>query len=257
MKKALLSLLLIPASFCMSNAQGINDVLNTIKSKSGISTSQSNSPTKSPTPSTLIGNEEAVNGLREALQLGAKTATQNLSATNGFFGNAAIKVLMPPEVRTIEAKMRQFGFGKLMDNVILSMNRAAEDAAGHALPILANTIKTFTIFDGIEILNGGEDAATRLMQKKTTPELTSTFRPVIAASMSKYNVDQLWNQVFTNYNSLPIIKNKVNTDLTGYITERALNGLFTTIAQQEKKIRKDPVATGSALITRVFGSIKQ
>lgn len=257
MKKVLLSLLLIPASFCMTKAQGINDILNTIKSKSGISASQSNSPTKSPTPSSLLGNEEVVSGLREALQVGAKNATQTLSATDGFFGNAAIKVLMPPEVRTIESKMRQFGFGKLMDNVILSMNRAAEDAAGHALPILVNSIKTFTIFDGIEILNGGDDAATRLMQKKTTPELTSTFRPVISASMSKYNVEQLWSQVFSNYNSLPIIKNKVNTDLTGYITEKALNGLFTTIALQEKKIRKDPVATGSALITRVFGSIKK
>lgn len=257
MKKALVSLLMIAACINYSKAQGVSGLLNKIKSGSGngISTTQSNGSTKQPVSSNLLGNDEVVSGLREALQLGAQTATKNLSATNGFFGNALIKILMPPEVRTIESKMRQFGFGKLMDNLVLSMNRAAEDASGKALPILASTISSFTIYDGIEILKGSDDAATQLLKTRTTPQLTAAFRPIISSSMSKYNVEQLWSQVFTSYNSLPIIKNKVNTDLTGYITERALSGLFVTIAQQEKTIRKDPVGTGSDLITRVFGSV--
>ncbi len=161
---------------------------------------------------------------------------------------------MPPEVRTIEAKLRQFGMGRVVDDAILSMNRAAEDASSHALPILVNAITSFTIQDGLAVLNGGDNAATNLLKSRTTPQITAAFRPVISKSMSKYNVEQMWAQVFSTYNSLPIIKNKVNTDLTGYITERALSGLFTSVAAEEKKIRLDPIGTGNDLITRVFGS---
>lgn len=257
MKKIFAALLLLPASYA-ANAQGINGILNKAKkaaSESGsMKTTQSPGSTKQPVSSNLLGNDEIASGLREALKLGAQTATKNLSATNGFFGNQLIKILMPPEVATIEAKMRQFGLGNVVDKAILSMNRAAEDASAQALPILVNTITSFTIQDGLTILNGGDNAATNLLRTRTTPQITAAFRPVISKSMSKYNVEQAWTQVFSTYNSLPIIKNKVNTDLTGYITERALSGLFTTIGQEEKKIRLDPISTGSDIISRVFGS---
>lgn len=257
MKKIFAALLLLPATYA-ANAQGINGILNKVKktaSESGsMKTTQSQGTTKQPVSSNLLGNDEIASGLREALKLGAQTATKNLSATNGFFGNQLIKILMPPELRTIEAKLRQFGLGNVVDKAILSMNRAAEDASSQALPILVNTITSFTIQDGITILNGGDNAATNLLQARTTPQITAAFRPVISKSMSKYNVEQAWTQVFSTYNSLPIIKNKVNTDLTGYITERALSGLFTSIGQEEKKIRLDPVGTGSDIISRVFGS---
>lgn len=258
MKKILVSLLLIPVSYASSNAQGINDILNKAKKTASnggvIKTTQSSGTTKQPVSSKLLGNEEIGSGLREALKLGAQTATKNLSATNGFFGNQIIKILMPPEVKTIEAKLRQFGMGRVVDDAILSMNRAAEDASSQALPILVNSITSFTIQDGLAILNGSDDAATNLLKSRTTPQITAAFRPVISKSMSKYNVEQMWAQVFNTYNSLPIIKNKVNTDLTGYITERALSGLFVSVAAEEKKIRLDPVGTGNDLITRVFGS---
>lgn len=261
MKKILVSLLLVPASFSFSHAQGISDALKKARQAASdnglIKTSQtSGSGTKAPVSTSLMNNDEIGSGLREALKLGAKTATQNLSATDGFFGNQLIKILMPPEVKQIESKMRQFGMGNVVDKAILSMNRAAEDASSQALPILVNAITSFSIQDALSILNGGDNAATNLLKARTTPQITAAFRPVIARSMSKYNVEQLWSQVFSTYNSLPIIKNKVNTDLTGYITDRALSGLFTVVGSEEKKIRLDPIGTGSDIITRVFGSKK-
>lgn len=261
MKKILLSLFLIPVGAIGLKAQSMNDVLKKVNQKAkdnGVlsATPIPNPIRKEPTPTTYMNNEEIGGGLREALKLGAQTATRNLSATNGFFGNQLIKILMPPEVRNIEAKMRQFGMGNVVDKAILSMNRAAEDASSQALPILVNAITSFTIQDAVSILNGGDNAATNLLKAKTTPQITEAFRPVISRSMSKYNVEQLWAQVFTTYNSLPIIKSRVNTDLTGYVTEKALSGLFTTVAAEEKKIRLDPVGTGSDIITRVFGSKK-
>ncbi|MES2479180.1 MAG: DUF4197 domain-containing protein [Bacteroidota bacterium] len=261
MKKILLSLFLIPVAAISVKAQSMNDVLKKVNQKAKdngvLSATQTPNPyRKEPTPSSYMNNEEIGGGLREALKIGAQTATKNLSATNGFFGNQLIKILMPPEVRNIEAKMRQFGMGNVVDKAILSMNRAAEDASSQALPILVNAITSFTIQDAVSILNGGDNAATNLLRAKTTPQITEAFRPVISRSMSKYNVEQLWAQVFTTYNSLPIIKSRVNTDLTGYVTEKALSGLFTSVAAEEKKIRIDPVGTGSDIIARVFGSKK-
>lgn len=259
MKKILLSLLIVPASFISVQAQSLDEILGNVQQVAAdhgfIKTTQTTTTyKKEPTPSTFLGNEEIGSGLREALKLGAQTATRNLSATNGFFGNQLIKILMPPEVQKIESKMRQFGMGNVVDKAILSMNRAAEDASSQALPILVNAITSFTIQDGMQILKGGDNAATELLRAKTTPQITAAFRPIISQSMSKYNVEQLWAQVFTVYNSLPIIKSRVNTDLTGYVTERALSGLFTSVAAEEKKIRIDPIGTGSDLIARVFGS---
>lgn len=259
MKKIFVTLLLSPALIGAAQAQSFDAILkkaNQIaKKKEVITASQGGTPSKKePTSVGFMNNEEIGGGLREALRLGAQNATKNLSATNGFFGNQLIKILMPAEVRNIEAKMRQFGFSNVVDKAILSMNRAAEDASAQALPILVNAITSFTITDALSILNGGDNAATNLLRQRTTPQLTAAFRPVIAQSMSKFNVEQSWNQVFSIYNTLPIIKNKVNTDLTGYVTERALSGLFTTIAGEEKKIRLDPIGTGNDIITRVFGS---
>jgi hypothetical protein len=262
MKKILLSLFLIPAGLASVQAQSFQEVIkkaNQIAKPKEIitATSTPNPYKKEPTPTKLMNNEEIGSGLRAALKLGAQTATKNLSAQDGFLGNALIKILMPAEVRNIEAKMRQMGMGKVVDEAIVSMNRAAEDASAEALPILANSISSFTIQDALSILNGGDNAATNLLRTRTTPQITEAFRPIIARSMSKHNVEQAWAQVFSVYNTLPIIKARVNTDLTGYVTERALNGLFTAIAGEEKKIRLDPVGTGSDIITRVFGSIKK
>jgi hypothetical protein len=261
MKKILLSMFLLPIGIASTHAQSISDILNKAKviaNENGVITATQTTGTykKEPTPISLMNNEEIGRGLREALKIGAQKATKNLSQVDGFFGNQLIKILMPPEVRNIEAKMRQFGMGRVVDQAIVSMNRAAEDASSQALPILVNAITSFTIQDALSILNGNDNAATNLLRSRTTPQITEAFRPIISNSMNKYNVEQMWAQVFSVYNGLPIIKSKVNTDLTGYVTERALSGLFTTIGGEEKKIRLDPVGTGSDIITRVFGSKK-
>lgn len=261
MKKILLSLLLVPASFIASDAQRLSDLLNKvseIKNDDGVikATQTLGTYKKAPTSSSYLGNEEIGKGLREALKLGAQTATKNLSASNGFFGNPLIKIMMPAEVQTIEAKMRQFGMGAYVDKAIVAMNRAAEDASASALPILVNAISNLSIQDGLQILNGGDNAATNLLRARTSTLITASFRPIIANSMRKYNVEQLWSEVFKIYNTLPIVKNQVNTDITGYVTERALSGLFTSIASEEKKIRLDPIGTGSDIIARVFSARK-
>lgn len=200
-----------------------------------------------------LSNSEIVNGLKEALNIGAKNASGKLNQNNGFFGNQLIKILLPQEVKNIEATLRSFGFNSLCDKLILSLNRAAEDASGKAVPIFVNAITSMSITDGLNILRGGNNAATEFLKATTTGALTNAFRPVIQNSLGKVNANTYWKQVFTTYNKLPITKKKVNTDLTGYVTERALSGLFTTVAQEEANIRNNPAAQVSSLLKKVFG----
>ena len=202
-----------------------------------------------------ITNTEITAGLREALQIGAKNATSRLSVTDGFFGNALIKVLMPPEAAKVENTLRQIGMGSYVDKAILSMNRAAEDASNQALPIFVNAIKNMTIQEALNILKGSNDAATQYLKAKTSAQLTAAFKPVISTSLEKVNATKYWSEVFETYNSLPTTFNKVNPDLSGYVTERALNGVFVYIAEEESKIRMNPAARVSDLLKKVFGFV--
>lgn len=195
---------------------------------------------------------EITDGLKQALQIGAKNATGKVSVVNGFFGNALIKILMPPEAKKVENTLREIGLGSQVDDAILSMNRAAEDASGKALNIFVNAITHMSIQDGLSILNGGNDAATRYLKSKTTAELTAAFKPVIQESLDKVNATKYWSIVFTTYNKLPTTFNKINPDLVAYVTERALNGLFVYIAEEEEKIRINPAARVTDLLKKVF-----
>lgn len=230
-------------------AQILKNVWNEVKRNSN------NTPQNSSNNSlNSLSNSEITTALREALELGAKNASQKLSAQNGFFGNAAIKILLPPEAQKVETALRQFGMGRLVDETVLSMNRAAEDAALKAAPIFINAIKSMSIQDGIQVIRGGQGAATNFLKSRTTAELTNAFRPVIQTSLNKWKVDNYWNQVFTFYNKLPTSYNKINPDLTAYVTERALDGLFKTIAEEENKIRVNPEARVTDLLKKVFGA---
>ena len=193
-------------------------------------------------------------GLRQALQVGAQNATGKVSAVNGFFGNALIKVLMPPEAKKVENTLREIGLGSQVDNAILTMNRAAEDASAKALPIFLDAIKNRSIDDGLRILKGGNDAATQYLKAKTSAALTAAFKPVIQESLDKVNATKYWADVFNAYNDLPTTFNKVNPDLTAYVTERALNGVFVYIADEEAKIRMNPAARVTDLLKKVFAS---
>lgn len=200
-----------------------------------------------------LSQSEVTDGLREALNIGAKNATAGVSKVNGFFGNALIKVLMPPEAKKVENTLRSIGLGDQVDDAILSMNRAAEDASMKALPIFIDAIKNMSIQDGMAILNGGANAATNYLKSKTSAALTAAFKPVIQESLDRVNATKYWALVFNTYNDLPTTFNKINPDLPGYVTQKALDGVFYYIADEEAKIRMNPAARVTDLLKKVFG----
>jgi|SRR5579875_3008934 len=253
MKKTLL-VAVLGFAFTFSQAQGFKDILKkaTTKDSSGQSSLGKIIEKTTSNQKVSLSNDEIVSGLKEALQVGTERGTQKLSAIDGFFKDAAIKILMPPEAQKVEATLRNLGMGNLVDNAILSMNRAAEDAAKSAAPIFINAIKQMSIQDALGILRGGDFAATNYLKQKTTTSLTDAFRPVIEASLKKVDATKYWNAVFTAYNKFSL--KKVNPDLSSYVTEKALSGIFYQVGQEEQKIRKDPVARTTDLLKKVFGS---
>ena len=233
-------------------AQGLKGILKNVTAKdSSNKTSVSKILGKSGGKSALT-NEEIIGGLKEALQVGAEKGSNKLSAVDGFFKDAVIKILMPEEAKKAEKTLRNMGLGKQVDNAILSMNRAAEDAAKSAAPIFINAIKGMSFQDALGILRGGDNAATNYLKDKTTISLTEAFRPVIENSLKKVDATKHWNTVFTTYNKFSA--EKVNPDLSAYVTEKALVGIFYQVAQEEQKIRKDPVARTSDLLKKVFSN---
>jgi len=201
-----------------------------------------------------LTNEEVIAGLKEALTVGARNSSDKLSAVDGFFANAAIKVLMPEEAKKVESTLRNLGLGNMVDKAILSMNRAAEEASKSAAPIFVDAIKSISIQDAFGILRGNDSAATVYLKGKTTTSLTNAFKPVIEDALEKTNATKYWKDVFETYNKLPTTFNKVNTDLSGYVTDKALTGLFFQVALEEQKIRKDPAARVTDILRKVFGS---
>ena len=208
---------------------------------------------------TFLGNaqspfskDEISKGLKEALKVGTEKTVQQLSKADGFFANAAIKILMPPEAEKIERQLRNFGLGKQVDEAILSMNRAAEDASKQAAPLFVKAIQDITLDDTVGILKGPDNAATQYLQTKTTADLTVAFRPTIEKSLDQVGATKSWNSLVTQYNKFSL--KKINPDLAAYVTEKALSGIFTQIAVEEKNIRKDPVARSTDLLKQVFGN---
>ncbi len=191
-------------------------------------------------------------GLKEALTIGTQNSTNRLSAVNGFFANAALKILMPPEAQKVESTLRSVGLGSVVDKAIQSMNRGAEEAAKSAAPIFVNAIKSMSITDAVGILKGGDFAATNYFKQKTTSALTTAFRPAIESALKKVDATKYWADVFTVYNKFS--KTPVNTDLTGYVTDKAVAGIFQEVSLEEQKIRKDPAARVTDLLKTVFGS---
>ena len=237
MKKVILISVLVFLSIQLAEAQLIKDVLNKVsKNTSGSS----------------LSNDDIISGLKEALRVGTDSSTKKLSKLDGFFGDAAIKILMPEEAKKMEKTLRSFGMGSLVDKAILSMNRAAEDAANGVGDIFWNAIKQMSIKDGLQILRGGDFAATDYLKSNTTKVLTEKFRPVIDASLTKVDATKYWKDVFTAY--FKFSSSPVNTDLNAYVTEKALGGLFYNIGLQEQKIRKDPAAQVTDILKKVFSS---
>ncbi|HRH47117.1 MAG TPA: DUF4197 domain-containing protein [Panacibacter sp.] len=199
-----------------------------------------------------LSTGDVVSGLKEALNTGIGKGTDKLSATDGFFKDAVLKILMPAEAQKVEKTLRGIGLGKQVDDAVLSMNRAAEDAAKNAAPIFLNAVKQMSIGDAWGILKGGDSAATQYLRQKTTTSLEQAFRPVIEKSLEKTGATKYWNTVFTSYNKFSF--NKINPDLSSYVTEKAMSGIFYEVALQEAQIRKDPLARTSDILKKVFGN---
>jgi len=197
-----------------------------------------------------LSTDEIVSGLKEALSLGTQKSTDKLSAPDGFFKDATVKILLPKQVQDIEKKMRMFGMGELVDNAILSMNRAAEDASRSAAPIFLSAIKQMTVTDALNILRGTDTAATAYLRKTTTPQLTSSFKPIIEESLKKVDATKYWKDVFTAYNRFS--STPVETDINSYVTEKALAGIFHYVAAEEINIRQNPGERVTDLLKKVF-----
>jgi hypothetical protein len=199
-----------------------------------------------------LSNDKIISGLREALTTGTNKSASKASAVDGFYRNPLIKIPFPPEARQMEQTLRQIGMSKQVDSFIRTLNRAAEDAAKKAAPIFIKSITSMSITDGLNILRGGNSAATDYLRNSTSPALKAEFKPVVTASLQKVNVTKYWKPLASNYNKMPMVK-KMNPDLNEYVTLKAMEGMFKLIAEEEAKIRKDPVATGSSIIQEVFG----
>ena len=196
---------------------------------------------------------EVAEGLKEALIKGISTGSDLASQIDGYFKNPEIKIPFPPDVKKVEDKLRQIGFGNEVDKFIMTLNRGAEDAAKEAKPIFITAIRSMTIQDAWSILRGENDAATQYLKRTTSAQLKEKFKPVIQNSLDKVNATKYYGDIVTRYNQIPFVQ-KVNPDLNDYATDKAIDGLFIMIAKEEKNIRENPIARTTELLKKVFGA---
>ena len=199
----------------------------------------------------VLTNGDIASGLKEALNNGIDKQVIKLTAVDGFYKNELVKILLPEELKKVDKALRNIGLNSLADEGQKMMNRAAEDAVKEATPIFINAIKGMTFNDAKNILLGNESAATTYLQGSTTTSLYGKFNPVIKNSFAKVGADKVWTNIITKYNAIPLVK-KVNPDLTDYVTNQALNGVFKMVAVEEKNIRTDLSSRTSDLLKRVF-----
>lgn len=204
--------------------------------------------------SSALDNNTIVSGLKEALEIGARKAIDGASQPNGYLTNKLIHIAMPPELQQVSSLMHKFGLGGQADAFEQSMNHAAEKAAPEATNIIANAIKNMSIDDAKKILQGPDNAATEYFKAQTTGQLTSLFKPTIETSLDQVGTTKYYNSLTDKVAALPLVGKEVNLDLPDYVTEQALNGLFTMIAVEEKKIRENPAARTTELLKQVFSS---
>lgn len=202
--------------------------------------------------STNPSTAEITSGLKEALEKGTGISADRLSLQDGYLKNLDVKILFPEEAKSVEKTLRSIGLGSMCDQVITSLNRAAEDAAQEAKPIFTAAIKQMSFQDVQKTLLGEQNAATMYFKTTTTDSLSAKFSPIIDTSLKKVDATKYWSDVMTRYNKVPLVK-KVDTDLTAYVTQKAIDGLFVEIAKEELKIRESVGARTSPLLQKVFG----
>ncbi len=198
-----------------------------------------------------IGNLEIASGLREALDKGIDKQVSQLTKTDGFFKNELVKIVLPEELQKVDKTLRDIGLSKLADEGLKVLNRAAEDAVSEATPIFVDAVKGITFNDARTILMGADNAATQYLESSTRTALYAKFKPVIQNSFDKVGADQIWSNLINRYNAIPLTKN-VNPDLTDYVTQEALEGVYTMIAVEEKEIRSNVASRTTDLLKKVF-----
>ena len=206
-----------------------------------------------PTNTGGLSSGEAANGLKEALLQGIDKGADQASQTDGFYLNRLIRIPFPPDAQRVATTLRSFGLGSQVDKFELSLNRGAEDAARSAKPIFLSAIKSLTFSDVWNILTGQKDAATQYLKRTTSTQLTTAFAPIMQQSLDKVGATRYYTQLATTYNQIPLVQ-PVQSDLTQYATGKAVDGLFTLIAQEEANIRQNPIARTTELLRRVFGN---
>ena len=199
----------------------------------------------------ILSQEQIGNGLRQALDNGIKNQVSKLTATDGFYKNELVKILLPSELQEVDKGLRKIGLGSVADKGLLLLNRAAEDAVKTATPIFIDAVKNITFNDAKNILLGEQNAATSYLQNATKTSLYKEFSPVIKSSFSKVGADKIWTDLINKYNKIPFV-NKVNPDLTDYVTNQTLIGVFTMIEVEEKGIREKVGLRNTNLLRKVF-----
>ena len=202
-----------------------------------------------------ISNSDAVAGLRAALEKGSQAAVATLGRTDGFFGDARVKIPLPDSLRRAEGLMRTLGMGRYADELVLTMNRAAEAAVPEARKLLVDAVKKMSVQDAKGILTGGETAGTEYFRRTTQEQLRARFLPIVQNATKKVQLAEKYNQYAEMGARFGLIS-RADANLDGYVTQKALDGLYLMIAEEEKKIRQDPVGSASSIIRKVFGALR-
>ncbi len=227
--------LLFCSVFIVLSCAELQQVVNTLPNQTGIG--------MDPT--------QIASGLRQALDQGIEKQVTKLTKTDGFYKNQLVKILLPQELQKVDQTLRDIGLGSLADEGLKVLNRAAEDAVKEATPIFVTAVKQITFTDAKTILLGPDNAATNYLEQRTNAALYTKFNPVIKNSFSKVGADQIWSNIITKYNSVPFVT-KVNPDLTDYVTQEALHGVYKMISVEEKDIRNNISARTTTLLKQVF-----
>lgn len=202
---------------------------------------------------TGVTETEASQAMRDALDQGVGKGITFLNREDGFLGSQAYKIFMPDEAKKIENTLRNLGMGGMVDRAIIQINRAAEDAVGHARPIFVDAIREMTIMDAINIIKGQKNAATEYFRQKTTDKLIAAFTPIIKSSLDKFSATKYYTDVINTYNNFPTTINKLNPDLPSFVVNKAIAALFDQIAQEEINIRSNVAARSTEVMKKVFG----
>jgi len=246
---------LLSCSIAATAFAGFGDLLKKVE-ESGKQLIEQKTTAPSSTNSTANSNLDyntVIAGLKEALEVGSRQAIASVSQKNGYFDNSQIKIPLPGQLQKVSGLLKQYGLGSQVEQFELSMNRAAEQAAPEATDILVSAIKEMSIEDARKILNGPDNAATEYFREKTSTRLTELFRPSVETSMSQVGVTKYYGDLTKKAADIPMVGNLAqNYNLEDYVTEGALNGLFTMIAEEEKNIRENPAARTTDLLKQVF-----